>query len=274
MGTISSKTNKKPQVVATASKSVPRAAPTSTASVTASASSATSVSSILRDRVNKGGERIWLFDHFRDLPFQAVAQALSRLCRSGEIRRISKGVYYKYRMTSLGESKPSPMELQKIVTEFHFVFSSGVAAANMLGFTTQNSARVELSTTAQSLPRKLLGEHTIVHARRPKAWESLNQEDAAILEFLRSRGMLSELTPSKTVEKLLELLMNKARFQRLLKVASTEPPRVRAMLGAIGEQLNMTRKVLYTLRTSLNPLSTYDFGLLTALKHAQDWQAT
>ena len=41
----------------------------------------------------------------------------------------------------------------------------------------------------------------------------------------------------ETVEKLLEYFREQGRFERLLKIALSEPPRVRALLGAIGQQL-------------------------------------
>ena len=63
------------------------------------------------------------------------------------------------------------------------------------------------------------------------------------------------------------------RFKRLLKVAASEPPRVRAMLGAIGEQIRQPETVLNKLQESLNPLSRFDFGILAALTYARRWQA-
>jgi hypothetical protein len=62
-------------------------------------------------------------------------------------------------------------------------------------------------------------------------------------------------------------------FERLLKVSPSEPPRVRAMLGAIGEQLGQLESRLSALRKSVNPLSRFEFGNLIALEHARQWQA-
>jgi hypothetical protein len=63
------------------------------------------------------------------------------------------------------------------------------------------------------------------------------------------------------------------RLIRILRVADSEPPRVRAMLGALGEHLGTNRKILQRLRGSLHPLSRFDFGMLTALPNASTWQA-
>ena len=73
--------------------------------------------------------------------------------------------------------------------------------------------------------------------------------------------------------KLLGYFREPGRFERLLKIAPEEPPRVRAMLGAIGQQLGQPAGRLAELRKGLNPLSRFDFGILTALEYAGQWQA-
>jgi hypothetical protein len=91
--------------------------------------------------------------------------------------------------------------------------------------------------------------------------------------FLRNRGEASELPPDATVDRLLDHFREPGRFERLLKVAASEPPRVRAMLGAIGQQLGQPESRLLALRKSLNPLSRFNFGSLAVLEHAREWQA-
>lgn len=227
----------------------------------------------VRRRIERGGERLWRFEDFRDLPFAAVAQALSRLARAGSIERLSKGVYYRSRRTELGQSLPNPAAIQKLASRRKTVFPSGIAAANLLGFTTQTTRRGEIATSALSLPRKLVGSDTLIHTRRPEAWAGLSEVEAALLDFLRRSGKTSELSPEETVRGTLGLLREKSRFERLLKVVHSEPPRVRAMLGAIGEQLRKKPSVLRSLRESLNPFSRFEFGLLAGLPYAHAWQA-
>jgi hypothetical protein len=45
------------------------------------------------------------------------------------------------------------------------------------------------------------------------------------------------------------------------------------MLGALGEQLGSNPRTLQALQRSLNPLSRFDFGILSALPNAREWQA-
>jgi Family of unknown function (DUF6088) len=227
----------------------------------------------VRRSIESSGERVWRLADFRGMPVTAVAQTLSRLARQGVIQRLGKGLYYRPRPTIFGPSRPNTAQLRSLSVGEKGVFPAGTAAANLLGFTTQNSARIELATDGARLPRLIVGKDAIVHTRRPQSWRALSQTDGAILDFLRNRGASSELSPEQTVEKLLEHFGDPGRFERLLAVATSEPPRVRAMLGAIGQQLAQPERWLSALRESLNPLSRFDFGVLAALAHAREWQA-
>lgn len=227
----------------------------------------------VRDRVAQGGERLWRLEDFRDLPFAAAAQALSRMARVGAINRLSKGVYYRSRPSTFGASKPNPAALRELAARRDPLFPSGAAAANALGFSTQNVRTSEVATSAASVPRKLVGSDTIVHTRRPAAWSELSQDEAALLDFLRQSGRSSDLSPEETVRRMLALIAEPGRFRRLARVASTEPPRVRAMLGALGEEIKASRQTLEALRASLNPLSRFDFGMLSGLPASKLWFA-
>ncbi len=224
-------------------------------------------------RIEAEGERVWRLADFEKLSFTATAQALSRLSRKGIIQRIGKGLYYRPRPTVFGQSTVSSNLIRALPISGRKVFPAGHAAANLLGFSSQNPARIEIATTGLSLPRQIVGKDTIIHTRRPEAWQKLSSRDAAILDFIRNRGLTSELSSNGTVSKLLECFRESAQFDRLLKVAILEPPRVRAIFGAIGQQLGRSEQQLRYLRKSLNPLSRFDFGNLSALKYAKQWQA-
>jgi hypothetical protein len=232
-----------------------------------------SVAGLVQHRIERGGDRLWRFEDFDGLPFTAVAQALSRLSRAGAVERLSKGIYYRARPTALGPSRPNPAAIRKLAAKRTTLFPAGIAAAGLLGFTTQNPKRSEVATTGASLPRKLIGADTIIHTRRPAAWANLSERDGALLDFLRNQAKSSELSPEDTVKRTLALMQENGTYDRLLKVAHSEPPRVRAMLGAIGEQLGKPTKSLQRLRASLNQLSRFDFGTLAGLAYAHNWQA-
>jgi hypothetical protein len=231
----------------------------------------TSAAAAVRERVKQGGARYWKYSDFGDLPPSAVATTLSRMAREGELRRVGKGVYYWAAPTSFGMSVPgaSATTAQLVGAAVH---PAGLSAANFLGLSTQNPGRPEYATPAPFPPTALRDAR--VHTGRPAGRASLSAEDGAILEILRERARSSDLPPEQTVERLKRLLAEPGRFARLAEAAAAEPPRVRAMLGALGQETGVASESLDPLRQSLNPLSRFDFGALCTLQHAREWQAT
>jgi hypothetical protein len=124
----------------------------------------------------------------------------------------------------------------------------------------------------RSLPKFIAGKDAIIHTRRPASWQALSATDAALLDFLRNRGAFCDLPPEVVEHKLIGFFRESGRFERLTRVAASEPPCVRAMLGAIGQQLGLLPRRLLVLRKDLNPLSRFDFGILTGLPDAKEWQ--
>jgi hypothetical protein len=229
-----------------------------------------SAAASVRQRVLVGGERFWRHGDFDGLSASAVATALSRLAREGELQRTGKGVYFRPRMTVLGPSMPaaSGAAASSLMRPVH---PAGLSAANVLGLTTQNPARREYATTANDPPTALVGSR--VRTGRPAVRAALGPEDGALLELLRDRAATSDFSAAQTISRLRALLGDRQRFSRLAAAAVEEPPRVRAMLGALGELSEADPRDIGKLRDSLNPLSRFDFGVLGHLPNARAWQA-
>ena len=222
------------------------------------------------ERVQKGGERYWKLSDFNDLSATAVAHALSRLAARGELQRVRKGVYYRSKQTVLGPSLPSASAMVSLTAKAP-LHPSGLTAGAALGLSTQNPMRPEFATASAAIPSAL--RNAVVHTGRPLSRLDLDASDAALFELLRDRARYSDLSPEETVDRLVKMLSSRKRFERLAKAARDEPPRVRAMLGALGERAGASPKALDALRASLNPLTKFDFGVLRALPNAKDWQA-
>lgn len=229
-----------------------------------------SVATKVYERVRDGGERYWSLSDFSDLPAMAVAHALSRLAATGELQRVRKGLYYRSKPTVLGPSVPSSSAIVTMTASAP-LHPSGLTAGTALGLSTQNPMRPEFATASAAVPRAV-GD-AIVHTGRPRSRLDLDASDAALFEMLRDRARYSDLSPEETVDRLVRMLSDRKRFERLAKAALDEPPRVRAMLGALGERASASPKALRSLRASLNPLTKFDFGVLRALPNAKDWQA-
>ena len=222
------------------------------------------------ERVRAGGERYWSLSDLRDLPSAAVTHALSRLAGQGELQRLRKGLYYRAKQTAIGPTGPSA-SAAVAHTQRAPLHPAGLSAGNALGLSTQNPARPEFATPAAAAPGAL--RDATVHTRRPASRFELDATDGALLELLRDRARYSDLSARETVRRLVSMLSDRAHFKRLAKAALSEPPRVRAMLGALGEQAGAPAAVLAELRESLNPISRFDFGVLAALPNAREWQA-
>lgn len=231
-----------------------------------------SIAESIRKQIISQEGSYWRVSDFSSYSGAAVSKTLARLAEDGSLERVSKGIYYHPRKTRFGDSHPSASELGQIPIA-QVVHPAGITAANLLGFTTQNSIHGEFATSANSIPIKIIGKPTRLHTRRPTTWDNLSATEAALLDFLRSHGRFSELSPEATKNHLLKLIKESDRFDRLLAIAHAEPPRVRAMLGAIGQEIKKSQQVLKDFRDSLNPLSKFDFGVLNNLKYAKEWQA-
>ncbi|RDI73639.1 protein of unknown function (DUF4095) [Gaiella occulta] len=228
-----------------------------------------SVAERVEKRIARRPGRVFTFADFADLPASAVAPALSRLTRSGKIRRARKGVYYAPKDTVLGEVPIDPIEIGRAANGVP-THLAGLSAASALGLTTQVPARAELAVEG----RRTTGATGVVTKPRFGTRRAgLEPAEAALLEVLRSIVSLSELSPEETVERLANVLRRPESMRRVLHAAVAEPPRVRAMVGALAEHLGAAGPELKRLRSTLNPTSRYRFGPLAALPTARHWGA-
>src|SRR5882724_6732695 len=106
----------------------------------------TTTSQILRRIRAKGRGQTYISKDFLDFGSRAaVDQALSRLVRKGDLRRLSRGIYdYPKNNPKLGDLTASPDAVAKSLakkTNSHLQVS-GAQAANLLGLSTQVPARI------------------------------------------------------------------------------------------------------------------------------------
>lgn len=226
-----------------------------------------SITKKVESRLKRHPGRLYTFDDFDDLPATAVAPALSRLAASGKIKRARKGVYYVPRKTPLGEVPPDPVVLGEAVTRGRS-YPAGLSAANLLGLTTQVPTRVELAVEDKR-PTPVRGIEFKPRARTNR--RHLSSREAALLEVLRDVPHLTDVPPRVTTSRLLTLLRDDDSRSRLLRAALHEPPRVRAMVGALAEEAGASDDELNRLARSLNRTTRFDFGPLATLPDAKDW---
>lgn len=250
----------------------------------------------------------------REVSAAAAAKALSRLAEKGILQRAGKGLYYLPVNTPLGKSRPNPVAVaQRLLTGK--ARPTGSTAANLLGLSTQVAARPELAVYGSARPKGVKGARLKL---RTGSTPELDPKDAALLEFLRERGLFSEKDATSTFAHLRDALFEaqqvretieearmkrsetptererlanrrfetafltqdvparlkvSRRLKRLVTAALSEPPRVRAILGALLQWSGMPASTWEPLRLSLNGLSKFDFGIFKELPNSKEWQA-
>jgi len=230
----------------------------------------------IRKRItDQGPDSLWNFDDFVTLPQHAVAKTLSRLAKEGLILRVRKGLYYYPKATALGLSQPGASALfakaikkSKDVT----VYSGGTASFQNLGITTQIPAQYTILGELTS--RKIqIGKMTARIQRRSLAHlGGASQEDVWVLDSIRNLKHVPDSTPAEAVAKILRNFHDAHRpMKKLLRFAQGEPPRVRAVLGAIAEQLGYRGPETRSLKKSLNPLTKFHIEITSVLSNAASW---
>lgn len=101
-------------------------------------------------------------EKFFDLMTEAAfAQAVSRLCRSGAIARVSKGVYCSPQKSRFGTVIPSEREIVELFTDGSSGVLVGYGLYNALGVTTQISKRQTVYSSVAEEQLKQIGNVTI-----------------------------------------------------------------------------------------------------------------
>lgn len=231
-------------------------------------------------RVKTGGDdRLWTYADFPGASRTALAAALSRLMKAGELTRVRRGVYYRPKKTMFGMSRPDPEALGDAILRARgeTPMPAGVSAFNRLGITTQVSGAVTRAARRNAAPEDIGNIRLYTTPRPLAAQKGIRPEERAALEALRKITRIPDTRPRYVLERLGMLIRRgELDYVRLARFARVEPPRVRALLGALGEELRHSNigkrvptEVLDELRESLNPLTTFlVHGAREALPHA------
>jgi len=221
-----------------------------------------STSATVRLKVNsvKAGQ---LIDYkslgFEPTRMEAVAQALSRLYRKGEIERLSKGVYYKQQKSPFGWLQPSESTiLQRYVKDGYI---TGVGAYNQMGLTTQTPYVVKIATGRKKTPIQIGGLNINFVVSKAK----INKENKQLLPMLDAIKDIKRI-PDSNVNESLHLLsdiakkMGKEQRNILAKVAMNYNAATRAVTGALLENAKASLELLQ-LKQSINALTKFKLGV-------------
>lgn len=185
---------------------------------------------------------------------KTVNKVLENLTKAGEIRRLSKGRYYKTKMTEFGELMPSSYQIVKDLLEEIgklIGYITGYQIFNELGLTTHVSAILQIGTIKDRKSTKL-GYYRMKFI---KQWNTITKENIPLLQLLdclRFFKNIPDTNPADSSKKLLGLFSKLSEIQRSkIKKALKYTPQTIALLGAMLEVLNPNEDVLI-LQMSLN----------------------
>lgn len=196
--------------------------------------------------------------------YQTAAKTLERLQKQGAIKKLSKGMFYKPEQTVFGELKPDytdQLNQYLFKNGKRIAYETGTSLYNRIGLTTQMAFRIKIASRGQriSINRGALKADAV------KSYAEVTASNYDLLGFLDAIKDIKNI-PDCSVSKGIKLISSKIksldekRIVELIKYAQLYPPRVRALVGAILENLK-SEIDLSKLKQSLNPLTKFEIGL-------------
>ena len=206
---------------------------------------------------------------------EAVIKALNRMVASGKIAKLSKGKYYKPENTPFGNLQPNQAQIVKDLLEENGKITgylTGYGIYNQLGLTTQVSNTIQIGKN-QVRPNFKRERYTISFVKQKN---NITKENIPLLQLLDAVRYIKKI-PDTSIEssckRFLAILkkLDEKEIKTLVRLALKYPPAVRALLGALLEQLQQV-KAIELLFKSLNPITKYKMkGAVKAISTTEKW---
>ncbi len=206
---------------------------------------------------------------------EAVIKALNRMVKSGKIAKLSKGKYYKPENTPFGDLLPKQREVVKDLLEEDGKITgylTGYSIYNQLGLTTQVSNTIQIGKN-QIRPSFKRERYTISFIRQKNTITKENVPLLQILDALRYIKKIPDAPPAASCQRFLAILKDLSEKDKntLVRLALKYPPAVRALLGALLEEL-CEESLTEPLYKSLNPITKYKLaGISKVLGTTEKW---
>lgn len=207
--------------------------------------------------------------------YPAAAQAMSRLVKSGRLQRASTGLFYKPKRTVFGQLKPAEEQLIRpylYEKDKRIAYVTGTSLYNQMGLTTQIPAVIQVACRSKRITATIGS----VRIKAVKSYVDVTDDNYQLLGLLDAIKDFKNI-PDLEVKSGLAILkkrlvaLREKELKLLIEFAINYPPRTRALTGALLEWTKKGPTLLKPLQESLNPLSSFELGILqnqlpTALK--------
>lgn len=198
------------------------------------------------------------------LEYSAASKAIERLIKKGTIKRISTGIFYKPKKSVFGEMKPSETELIRLYLfdkGYRIAYVTGSSLYNKMGLTTQLTNIIQVASREKRIITKIGN----IKVKAVKSYVDVSDENYKYLEILdafKDFKIIPDLDKISAISILKDIINNMSNSGKseLVKYALKYPPRVKALLGAIFEDLKEIDKTK-PLMESLNPLTVFKIGI-------------
>jgi len=239
------------------------------------------LASQIRNRIKKfpEGKSFGYADlHIAKEDYQTAAKVLERLQTIGLIKKVSKGMFYKPKETVFGELKPDYNEqLRPYLYENgkRIAYETGFAIYNRMAWSAEMAFRIKIASRS----KRITINRGALKVDAVKSYAEVTEANYELLGFLDALKD-SKRIPDCSISQAVKILsgkistLNEKQISELIKYALLYPPRVRALLGAILENLMVSANI-EKLKNSLNPLSKIKLGLKEIdLSTVKKWNIT
>ncbi len=207
--------------------------------------------------------------------YTTTAKVLERLRKKGVIKKVSKGTFYKPEQSIFGELLPDNQEILKpylFKNGKRIAYITGMSLYNYMNLTTQVPRIIQIA----SFNKRIYVSNGAVKAKPVKSYVGISDKNYMLLQLLDAlKDFKSILDIDK--QSAINILISKVKnlkpneIKNIIEYALKYPPRVRAFLGAILEQIKIFKSI-EILKQSLNPLTSYSYNISNKeLPTAKNW---
>jgi len=206
---------------------------------------------------------------YRELPialneYAAAAKAIERLVKKSVISRVSAGIFYKPRQTAFGNLRPREEELLKPYLFYEgnrVAYITGIALYNRMGLTTQVPKDIRVASRNKRIITKLGS----IQVKPVKSYADVTENNYYLMELLDVLKDFKTIPDTEMGEVIKHMLqkfrgLSAREKDKLVEVSLKYPPRVRALTGALLNELNPVKPVI-ELKKSINPFSFFKYGI-------------
>lgn len=202
----------------------------------------------------------------------AVIIALNRMVKDNKLRKLSKGKYYKPKITEFGELKPDTYQVVKDLLQKNgkiIGYLTGFSVFNSLFLTTQVSNTIQIGCNNE----KKAFTRDIYRIKFIKQPNRINKDNIPVLQILDSIRLIKEIPDTdqnQSCKRLIQIIkeLSPDNLNKLKKLVLKYNASTRALTGAILDMVESNNtKSIYE---SLNPATTYKFSISEQILSTKD----